>query len=841
MRPASWALGVAVIGSALAVGSVHESTLCVVTGVLALATILTWWKAEPMKARSPATLLLCTAIALTLYTAIQLAPLPVGLLAAIAPHNADVWSRSLVPLGLPGPRWAPLSVDPHATTVEVLKGVAYLLAFVTSVRIARQRDGLRFIAATVIFTGIVLAVSALVHPALGAHKLFGLYEPTSAAERHIAPLLNANNLAAYLNLAFCLALASALAPDTPFPRVISGTIAVFLAATQVWVSSRAGVVAMCLGTAVILAILGLGRTRRFGAIALSFATAAMVAVGGALVVLGGSDEASTELLDSDTSKVALIRQVFRMLPAVPFFGCGRGAFGSAFAAFRSAPGYNRMAYPENVLAQWVLEWGLPVGIAGVVAILVALRPHAVLPRSTAASGAWAGLVAVAVGNMADLGSEVPGLVLGGVMCAAIVVAGTPGHRPRWRVEGWCKYPSTVATVGVVAAAVAIVAVAPSVDRSVDKDELALFAEIGAHAKAEEVRGKAHDAMLRHPAEPYLPFIVAQRASIARDDNPMPWIGATLERASMYGPAHLVLANMVAKRSPSQGRLELRLAMEQEPEDPWVAMREAPSLVAGYYDATEVVPSGPLGVVMLDYLVQAVSERLPSTRVRLDEELSARSPLKPGPTLRAARDAVEDLEAKPEPPPWCEGPRREECRRRAIDLSTRGQRLAPDKCEGYALMARARVAGGDGAKALAEFEHRVESVADRSECLKELAMAAFSAGDEQRAESTLDRVAKAGCGKETECVQNLVWVGDQETAHGNARKALSLYRRAYEQSGEDEALLERLARLAAEAGLHAEAAKDYELLSRKRPEEARWKDAAIDQRLAAARAAAGISP
>src|SRR5580704_11328504 len=108
-----------------------------------------------MRARSAATVLLLTGVGLTAYTALQCVPMPIGWLAAIAPHNADVWSRALSPLHEPGPRWAPLTLDPNATRVEVLKGVSYLLAFVTALRIARRRDGIAFLSATVIVTGVV--------------------------------------------------------------------------------------------------------------------------------------------------------------------------------------------------------------------------------------------------------------------------------------------------------------------------------------------------------------------------------------------------------------------------------------------------------------------------------------------------------------------------------------------------------------------------------------------------------------------------------------------------------------------------------------------------------------
>ncbi len=45
-RVGRWMLASAIAGAALAVGTVHTGTLCVVTGVLAMATVFTWWDAE---------------------------------------------------------------------------------------------------------------------------------------------------------------------------------------------------------------------------------------------------------------------------------------------------------------------------------------------------------------------------------------------------------------------------------------------------------------------------------------------------------------------------------------------------------------------------------------------------------------------------------------------------------------------------------------------------------------------------------------------------------------------------------------------------------------------------
>ena len=350
-------------------------------------------------------------------------------------------------------------------------------------------------------TGVVLAMAALLHPTFGAHKLYGLYEPgPGIAERHLAPLLNPNNLAGYLNVALCLALAATFSPVPSVPRPIAAAVVLFLGSTQIWVASRGGVVSMVLGALIVLAIARMARMQRGQAVAtLSAVTGMAAAVGVILIVLGGSDDASSELFESDVSKLTTVVREMRMIRAVPFFGCGRGAFESAFPPFRFDVGHVTYAYPENVIAQWTLEWGLPVGLAGLAALAFALRPRAVLARSTTAAGAWAAVVAVAIQNMGDLGSEIPGLALAGVACAAIVVAGPPGEQARWRVERWGRVPRLVAIGPVLVAAIGIVLAAIGVRGELHADQHAMReAALDRHASLDEMDELVRAGMLRHP-------------------------------------------------------------------------------------------------------------------------------------------------------------------------------------------------------------------------------------------------------------------------------------------------------------------------------------------------------
>jgi tetratricopeptide (TPR) repeat protein len=156
-----------------------------------------------------------------------------------------------------------------------------------------------------------------------------------------------------------------------------------------------------------------------------------------------------------------------------------------------------------------------------------------------------------------------------------------------------------------------------------------------------------------------------------------------------------------------------------------------------------------------------------------------------------------------------------------------------------LEARARIASGDVTAGLKELTDAVDTVVDRVECLRSLAMLADEAHDERRATQALEKIAKAGCSDDGECAGNLAWIAIVEEGRGNQRRALALYRRARERAPQQDSLLESAARLAASLGLHAEAAEDYRELTRRHPGDPRWAKAAEDERMAAVRAAVAL--
>jgi len=812
LRTARWLLAAIVVSAPLALGALHTGVLLAVTVVAALAMALAWLDAGVVRPRAAESVLVAVAVGLIAYTAIQGMPLPAAAVRAIAPANADVWARALTPLREAGPSFTSLSLDPVATHIEVLRGVAYLLAFLAALRVGSRKGGVDFLAGAMIVAAVALGAAALLHPAFGAEKVFGLYRPTTPiAPRHIAPILNPNALAAFLNIGFCLALAWAVAREPPVPRPLPIGAAIVIAVIQIWVASRGGVIAMAIGGGAVLWMARTAKAPPSGGGAL--AVLALASAGAFMIVLGSSDEAWQELTVSDLSKLQLNVAVMHMIAAFPWFGAGRGAFESVFPFFREGVGHIVYTHPENVASQWASEWGLPVAVVAGGAISWALRPRVALARGASAVGPWAALLAVFVHNFVDFSTEIPAVMLSLAICAGLVAGGSAASDSRW--GRWARRPRLVAAAGVGVAIAALVLGVREDGRDLDADRLELhdMALLG-DSPRDAFDAFERAAMLRHPAEPYLPFAGALRASRVRDASVVPWVAKTLERAPVYGPAHFLLARALFRESPAQARLEYRYAVAQAPELADTVGKEGLPLVEGYDDALEMVPPDRSGVALLKVIARGIGQRLPATQEALDEELLRRQPNDWDALGRDAERALSSLEDG-DGSPWCAAAR-VPCASDALAAAQRVQDARPHECLGYWLRARVEAEAGQVDAALERFGTAAEQVEDRSRCLMHLVQLAADRGRSARASLAVDELARAACATEDECATNLLFAASAEVREKNLQRALALYRKSFEAAPKHEEALVAGASLASQLGLHGEAFDMYQRLARLHP-------------------------
>jgi hypothetical protein len=822
VRLARWLLATAIFGATMALGAVHTVVLVPVTLLVLAATMLAWLGGEPLRARRSASLVLWTSVGLTAWTFLQTVPLQAQWVAWIAPHTAEVWSRALSPLAVPGPTWITLSLDPVATRVEVLRGVTYTLCFAAASRIAVRREGAQFLERMLVVTGLLLALAAVLHPALGAEAVFGIYHPVwGGGGRHLAPLLNRNVLSGFLNITLALLLGQLLSPRPLWPRSLLTALTLLLIGMQVWVGSRGGL----LGTVLVVALVSwmsrsLGPEDR-GVVKPFIIPGLLVVAGLAMVVLATSDAAFGEVTNADTSKLELARQALKMVPQYPVTGIGRGAFESVFPAFRTGHDYVTYNFPENFIAQWFTEWGVVPSLAALGVLAVALRPTTALARSPRAAGAWGAIAAVAVQDLVNFGTEHPAIVMALTVTAAIVTGGTSGTDQPRRVDVWARRPAILVALAAAATCGALVRVAGGLHHELHEERESLRAKaLDASVGRAEFDVLAGAAMERHPAEPYLPFAGAVRAARAGDDGLMPWIERTLERSLLFAPAHLLLARWLAPRSRSQARLEYRLTLEQDPNLMEYVKAGVPQLISGYYDATEVVPDTFWRKPWLEFLSGRLAPRLPATAERLDDLIVAVEPNDGAVAARRAHETLEDVLAG-ESAPWCGGEGKATCLKKGLELSARLETLRPVTCDGYATHARFLVESGDRAAGLKELSSAANNVTDRTACFESLAELGMLTKSDDTVNHALDRIAHAGCLDDQECVQNLSFVADHEIARGNERSALAALQRAHDKMPSSDPILERVASLASRVQLHADSLRAYQALATRHPDDPRW--------------------
>jgi hypothetical protein len=789
-RLGAWLLVVAMVGGTLAMGAIDPRVLLVVVLMLAAAAVLLW-RDKPRPVHSSATVVLVVAVALTAFTLLQTIPLPTAWLGALSPHAADVWRRSLHPFHETGPARATLSLDPQATRVEIVRGIAYTLAFLGAVA-APSRTLQR---ALIVTSALVLFVAG-VHYALDLKAVYGIYRPRTDVTT-ISPFLNGNHLAAFGNIGMVLSYASLVSSRPLAARPLLAVVVVIAVASDMFWASRGAVASALVGLGVVTLYAFRQRARTLVHVAVPLLVAL---AGGAMMMLGASAYVLKELVDADVSKLQIALRVFSaMAPAYPMFGAGRGAFESTFAEFRSGAGFLVWTHPENLVAEWVSGWGVPVALSSLVALGFALRPT-IVRRHTV--GVWATIVVVALQNLVDFSMEIPAMTIALAVCAGVVCADGRYRdaSPRW---------ATRSRVAVAAVAMALVAIACVAIRSPDllADRETLQEALRAKRPFADVKELARDATRRHPAEPYFAYAVAVAAGRS-GENVVPWVDHVLERAPDYPPAHLVLARWLRRRAPPQARLEYRLYAEQNGGQP-LDVPEVESLVGGLEDALELAPSGKQGVQLLEPLAVRLRARLPATAVRIDETIRARDASAKGPTLRAADSAIANLDE-----PWCDGP----CVDEALHAADSARRAAPDECVGYIAIAHVLAARHDTDQALATLRAARSTTSDRVQCDRAWAEIALEANRQADATAAIDALTTEPC-VDAECVSNLLLgVALEERRGGKNRAAVQLKRAA--SLTDDDGSLESIAQSFSRLGLHVDAARMYERLLTRHPGDAR---------------------
>lgn len=539
------------------IGAFYPMAIAALCGLLAIGTLLLAFEERKPINLGPLELGL---IALMIYTAFQVVPLPSWLTAALWSRGHEVWAGALDLAGSPD-AWHPMSLEPIATFVEITK-LGALIAGVILASAWVRSSGPRPLLMAVACVGISCALIAIWHRLLGVDALFGVFRPIHARGASFsAPLLNANHLAGLFTLCAPIALGLGLDAHETGRRLLWFAGATLMGMVAMLTLSRGGIAALMFGGG-LLALhaaraqrSGESRSRRW--LWIGVAAIALVS-GGAFVALGAvMDEYVT---GGSEDKIALWVAAWPMVVAFAPFGIGRGAFETVFSEFNNLPIQATFTHPENLFIQLITELGV-IGALGFLALLglvvvLALRGA----RRPSVVGAVAGTAAILAHNLVDFSLELPAMAL--LLCVVLVCA-TVG-RFKWypRVDVPPRLALGVVT-GMVLACASVAAWSANKVLEYDEDRLQSRARAETPTHNDEL---ARELVARHPADYLVPHLIGMCAARSGQDSPLSWFRRSMERNPRWGAAHLWAGRVLANSGvEEQALLEYRRAYTLEPQ------------------------------------------------------------------------------------------------------------------------------------------------------------------------------------------------------------------------------------------------------------------------------------
>lgn len=824
-------LVVGVIGSVLAIGTVHVKVLLLVAAAAIASGVLAFKAHHLAYGTWPISIPGALILGLTGWTALQALPLPISILRAIAPHNADVWSRSLAAMGEPGPAWASISMDPGATWVEVLKGIAYFCTLTAAMTISKKKGAL-FGVGLVFISALCAGLFTIAHGLAGLDRVFGIYEPKNHfASWHIGPLLNANHLCGYLNLGAMCGLGILLMRKLTqkwyvIALGVAGLIGIAAAS-----SSRGGVVLIPIGVAAFVVLMK-GRSVPGGRQAISsktltVLTLAAVAGGGVLALLGLTAGQWNELFQDDISKLNILAWAAPLVRDHFLFGIGRGAFETVYPAYRTTPGHGVWTHPENIAMQWTSEWGVLVAVLAAAAGLWISRPKNLgATRSALAAGGWVGMVILLLQNWVDFSVEIPSVAI----AASCVYGSLWGDSERRGLRAEARsYPNMMdvtpvrrmgAALLLGLAGCAAMGLAAKKGLTTAASERVAFYELSKNApmSREKFRPILKAAMLRHPSESYLPFMGALRAWRARDENPLPYLERTLERRIRYGRAHLLLADILATRgATSQSMIELRHAVLDEPELAQLAVEAATRITSDPDMLLRMVPAEQAGAEVLDCLGAIFAGIDRRASARFDREAIARDTGRHGAHGRLAQALIADLPADASSD-RCRG---EDARAKCL-REVEAHAVAVEK----ALPSRNSYASRIRAEAMMALDRppdawRILSLAcpmatDRLECLQAQILVAARLKRKDDIGALTRELGAIGCADSVACSKTYTWIGDFSLQQGNLGAAANAYERAAQEDPSNDAIWIKVGEISVQIGAPVRAIHAWEQVAKRHP-------------------------
>lgn len=495
-------------------------------------------------------------IALALVSALQAVSLPVQWLAWASPRAYEI--RAFV---LPSATHGALTYEVGASWRETAKLLLYAGVFVVASHRARSKQGLQNMARSVVVAGLAVFVTGLVHRILGTDRIFGLVDTLVPMSQSLTTFSNPNHAAGFLTLAAFCGLGLALEARSRTSQWVFGVGTAVCLLGSVAAFSRAGLLATAVSGAALFFILARRGHHQGETIPGRVWLGGAALAGGcvAAVLLLRAPEMERELAGAEqgqvlglTEKLAAMRDAIPMTLEHAWTGIGRGAYASVYTVYKSSSYQLTFAFPENIAAQLLSEWGLLFGSLALLALLYGLSLRLLRADSKLSLAILVGIAGLVFHNLLDFSLELPGIAVPAVALLGAVSARVM-PAPRLGVQSWW---GQVASVGALGALLAY-AVGLSFSSGELFRDLRAVSALVSSAEGRGVRTaprpelyELEQLVVRHPANALL---TVQLAYAAEQANP-----PDLRRALSLSNRAMYLAPTYAEGYFIAGRALIRL-------------------------------------------------------------------------------------------------------------------------------------------------------------------------------------------------------------------------------------------------------------------------------------------
>ena len=406
--------------------------------VYALAALWLWQYARRSAALTPAFARARPALALLglwlLYGLVQILPLPPQLVGAISPNALAVHAPLAELGGAASGGWIALSIDPYASAVAWLKGLAYALVFALALLLIDSRGRLRTLAYTLVWSALFQAAYGSFMTLSGIEYGF-FHEKWAYLGVATGTFVNRNHLAEYLVLGLAVGIGLLIAdlggdsgPKTARER-LRGLIRLLF--------SRKARLRLYLAAMVIALVLThsrMGNTAFFasmlvaGAAALALArnaTRSTVILLASLVIIDlfllgawfGIDKVAERIEQTSMARedrVDVTRYGFSMWRDYALTGAGGGSFYAGFPQYRGPEVMSLYYHAHNDYIQFLAEYGA-IGatllgglvLASLAAAILALRRRRDPLMRGMAFSATMGIVAMLIHSTVEFNLQIP--------------------------------------------------------------------------------------------------------------------------------------------------------------------------------------------------------------------------------------------------------------------------------------------------------------------------------------------------------------------------------------------------------------------------------------------------